>query len=101
MRWLLAGLLAILLIVLQYRLWLAEGGIAEAVRLRSRIEAEQMRNAELEARNSVLERQVIELQSGTRVLEKSAREDLGLIREGETYFQFKDDQDDQTQERPK
>lgn len=92
MRWLLAGLLATILLVLQYRLWLAEGGIAEVSRLKARIEAEQARNAELESRNGILERQVIDLQSGTRVLEQRAREDLGLVRDGEIYFQFKDDQ---------
>lgn len=90
MRWLMASLL-VLLLLLQYRLWLAEGGIAEAVRLQAQIEQEQARNAELETRNQQLERQVLELQTGRRVLEQRAREDLGLVREGEVYYQFKDD----------
>tara|TARA_B110000503_G_scaffold113580_1_gene170516 strand:- start:460 stop:768 length:309 start_codon:yes stop_codon:yes gene_type:complete len=89
MRWVLAGLL-ILLVFLQYRLWLAEGGIAEALRLSDRIAREEALNAELEARNALLERQVLELQTGDKVIEQRAREQLGLIREDEVYFQFVD-----------
>ncbi|MDB4281927.1 septum formation initiator family protein [Paraglaciecola sp.] len=89
MRWVLAGLL-ILLVFLQYRLWLAEGGIAEALRLSDRIAREEALNSELEARNALLERQVLELQTGDKVIEQRAREQLGLIREDEVYFQFVD-----------
>ena len=87
MRWLLVGLTA-LLILLQYRLWLAGGGIAEAVRLNARIEEQQKTNAQLQARNALLEQQILELQNGSRVIEHRAREDLGLVKEGEIYFQF-------------
>ena len=61
MKLLLVVLLA-LLALLQYRLWLAEGGIAEAVRLQERIAEEQAINAELKARNDALATQVMELQ---------------------------------------
>lgn len=98
MRWLLAGLVA-LLVLLQYRLWLAEGGIAEAVRLQARIDEEQKRNAGLEARNADLERQVLDLQSGNRVVEQRAREELGLVKEGEIFYQFADEKtQDSTQQ---
>lgn len=90
MRWLLVGLAA-LLVLLQYRLWLAGGSIAEAVRLQTQIEQEQARNAELAARNALLEKQILELQQGTRVVEQRAREDLGLIKDGEIYVQFADE----------
>ena len=90
MRWLLVGLTA-LLILLQYRLWLAGGGIAEAVRLNARIEDQQKTNAQLQARNALLEQQILELQNGSRVIEQRAREDLGLVKEGEIYFQFTDE----------
>ena len=89
MRWLLVGLTALLLL-LQYRLWLAGGGIAEAVRLNARIEEQQKTNAQLQARNALLEQQILELQNGSRVIEQRAREDLGLVKEVEIYFQFTD-----------
>ena len=87
MRWLIGGLLGLLLL-LQYRLWFAEGGLAEANRLQAQLEEVEAENAELTARNEALTREVIALQDGTEAVEKNAREHLGLIKEGEVYFQF-------------
>ena len=87
MRWLIGGLLGLLLL-LQYRLWFAEGGLAEANRLQAQLEEVEAENAELTARNEALTREVIALQDGTEAVEKNARENLGLIKEGEVYFQF-------------
>ena len=87
MRWLLGGLLGLLLL-LQYRLWFAEGGLAEANRLSVRLDNAEAENAELSARNEVLTNEVIALQGGNEAVEKNARENLGLIKEGEIYYQF-------------
>ena len=90
MRWLIVILLS-LLAALQYRLWLGEGSLAEQHRLELQVEEQMRINSELKARNAVLEREVLELQTGNRGLEQRAREQLGLIREGETYYQLVDD----------
>ena len=87
MRWLLACLLLILLF-LQYRLWVAEGSLAEQQRLERQVLEHTAVNKELRERNAVLEREVLELQSGNAGVEQRAREQLGLVREGETYYQF-------------
>lgn len=87
MRWLLVALLAIL-VVLQYRLWIAEGSLAEQSRLEQQVAEQTGINAQLTARNAVLEREVLELQTGNKGVEQRAREQLGLIREGETFYQF-------------
>jgi len=87
------ALLAVLILLvgfLQYRLWLAEGGIGEMVRLQEQIAAEEAVNAELRQRNDELARQVLELQNGHLVIEQRAREDLGLVGEDEVYYQFAD-----------
>ena len=89
MRWLFLTLL-LLLGVLQYRLWIAEGSLAEQRRLELQAEEQSRINTELEARNAVLEREVLELQSGNEGVEQRAREQLGLVREGETYYQVVD-----------
>ena len=89
MRWLLVALLAILL-VLQYRLWIAEGSLAEVNRLERQFEEQTRINRQLRQRNAVLELEVLELQTGNQGLEQRAREQLGLIREGETFYQFVD-----------
>ena len=87
MRWLIGGLLGFL-VLLQYRLWFAEGGLAEANRLQVQLEEAEAENAELTARNAALTRELIALQDGTAAVEKNARENLGLIKEGEVYYQF-------------
>jgi len=89
-RWLLLVLL-ILFGLLQYRLWLGEGGLAERNRLQRQIEEQVHINEDLRARNAVLEREVLELQTGNKGLEQRAREQLGLVREGETYYQLLED----------
>jgi cell division protein FtsB len=89
LRWLLLSLL-VLLGALQYRLWFAEGSLAEQHRLELQVDEQTLINSELQARNSVLDREVLELQSGNNGVEQRAREQLGLIREGETFYQVVD-----------
>ena len=89
MRWLLLSLLVVLG-ALQYRLWFAEGSLAEQHRLELQVEEQTLINSELQARNSVLDREVLELQSGNNGVEQRAREQLGLIREGEIFYQVVD-----------
>ena len=89
MRWLLVALLS-LLVVLQYRLWFAEGSLAEQHRLEIEVEQQRRINSQLQERNAVLEREVLELQSGNKGVEQRAREQLGLVREGEMFYQFAD-----------
>jgi cell division protein FtsB len=90
LRWLLGGLFALLL-VLQYRLWIAEGSLAEKHRLQQQVGEQTAINTDLRERNAALEREVLELQGGNAAVEQRAREQLGLIREGELYYQFPDD----------
>jgi cell division protein FtsB len=89
MRWLLATLLLIL-VVLQYRLWIADGGLSEQARLKRQVQEQTRINEELRQRNAVLEREVLELQTGNAGVEQRAREQLGLVREGEVFYQFVD-----------
>ena len=90
MRWLLVALLVILA-GLQYRLWFAEGSLAEQHRLELQVQEQEKINRELLQRNAVLEREVMELQSGNKGVEQRAREQLGLVREGEMFYQFVED----------
>ena len=89
MKWLAAGLFTLLLL-LQYRLWFAEGSRAELARLEAKIETQQTVNAGLSQRNRKLELEVLDLQRGLDSLEERARQDLGMIREGETFYQIVD-----------
>ena len=86
MKYLLLGML-LLLAALQYRLWFAEGSLAERHRLELQVEQDEAVNSTLRDRNAVLEREVLDLQTGNDGLEQRAREQLGLVREGEVFYQ--------------
>jgi cell division protein FtsB len=99
LRWLLAILVTIL-VVLQYRLWIAEGSLAEQQRLKAQVEEFTRVNTQLRDRNAVLEREVLELQTGNKGVEQRAREQLNLVREGETYYQVEQDEGGSPLRRP-
>lgn len=88
-RWLLI-LLVVLLVGLQYRLWWGEGGRLELRRLQQQSQDYQRENVRLRERNAQLARQVMDLKAGRTVLEQRAREELGLTRDDEIYYQFVD-----------
>ena len=90
MRLLLLGLLGLLLL-LQYRLWFGEGGIRERQGLETQVRVGEEGNQLLKERNDTLARQVLELQEGDEMLEAVAREELGLVRQGEEFVLFVDD----------
>lgn len=80
-----------LLALLQYQLWLGDGGITERRSLESQVASDSRENRSLRQRNEALADRVIELQEGDEMLEAVAREDLGLVREGEEFILFVDD----------
>jgi len=91
MRWLVAVLL-LLLLLLQYDLWVGEGSLATVRRLQNAIEAQQVENASLQARNRALEAEVRDLKTGTEAVEERARSELGMVKEGETFIQVIEDE---------
>lgn len=83
------ALLAVLLVLLtglQYRLWVAEGSWADVTRLERDIEKQAAENERLKERNRRLSIEVQALKNGLDSVEERAREDLGMIREGETFY---------------
>ena len=83
---LLCLLLVVMLCGLQYRLWFGTNGVAEVQRFEVRIEQQRLGNEELAAQNRTLGAQVVALKSGNAGLESLARTELGMIREGETFY---------------
>jgi cell division protein FtsB len=82
----LAVLGVVLLLALQARLWFSDVGILARRELLERLEQEEMRAAELAARNALLAQEVVAMQSGLMVVEAKARTELGMIKEGETFY---------------
>src|ERR1043165_7945299 len=83
----LAAVLVIVLVLLQYRLWLGDGGMREVHRLRAEIEVQKDQNRELKERNRTLAAEVQDLKKGTVAIEERARTDLGMVGRGETFYQ--------------
>ena len=81
-------LLVVALGLVQARLWSPDDGLREVLRLRDLIAERSLENRELAARNAVLEGEVQDLKQGLAAAEERARADLGMIAEGETFYQI-------------
>lgn len=96
MKWLLPVLLA-LLAALQYRLWVGEGSFAEVARLEEAIARQQVENDKMRERNRVLAVEVNELKSGLDAVEERARLEMGMIKDGETFYMLVEPQPNKSQ----
>jgi len=85
MRWLTLFLAAIFLL-LQYRLWVGEGSLAHKLSLEREVDKQQQENEQLRERNQILANEVNDLKDGLEGVEERARIDLGMIKEGETFY---------------
>ncbi|MFT5220024.1 MAG: cell division protein FtsB [Planctomycetota bacterium] len=85
---LLVAVLLVLLISLQYRIWFGDGSLSEVVQLSNELDIQKQKLRELESRNKILEAQVLDLQNGLDAFEEKARNDLGMIKQGETFIQL-------------
>lgn len=87
---LLTIVLAMLLIAIQFPLWLGKGGWMRVWDLDRQLNAVQAKNAELKDRNDKLASEVRDLKEGTGAVEERARYELGMIKEGEVFVQIID-----------
>ncbi len=87
MRWL-VWLLVVLLVLLQYKLWVGDGSFAEVWDLYQQVETQREANQQLRERNQALEAEVQDLKQGLGAIEERAREELGMIKKGETFYQI-------------
>ncbi len=90
MRWLLLGLI-LLVVLFQYQLWFGENSLREKGKLESRIHKQVGENEKLKARNQELVDAVSGLKEGSEGIEERARRDLGMVREGETFYMTADE----------
>jgi cell division protein FtsB len=84
----LISVLILVFIGLQYKLWFGDGSLSEVVQLTRELENQKTKLQELEERNRILEAQVLDLQNGLDAFEEKARNDLGMIKRGETFIQL-------------
>ena len=81
-------LLAVILVGLQFKLWVGNGSFAEVWRYSRAVKEQQQENARLEERNKTLDAEVLDLKQGLESIEERARSELGMIRDNETFFQI-------------
>jgi cell division protein FtsB len=84
------GLLVVLVLALQLRLWVSENGFRGVSRLRVQVATQREENASLSQRNRRLEAEVYDLKKGFAALEERARSDLGLVGNNESFYIYTD-----------
>lgn len=84
---LLTAIFILLLILIQYPLWAGKAGWYNVFQLSNEYQAQKEINVELKKQNDALRAEVNDLKNGTDAIEEKAREELGMIKKGEIYFQ--------------
>jgi len=80
--------LALLLLLIQYPLWLGKGGWLRVAELEKEVAAAQEKNEGLRQRNAKLASEVNDLKDGTGAVEERARFELSMIKQNEIYVQI-------------
>ncbi|MGH8614242.1 MAG: cell division protein FtsB [Gammaproteobacteria bacterium] len=88
----LAAVLMLLLVALQYKLWLSEDGLREIWELKKAIASQRAENKRLSERNLGLAAEVTDLKHGLEAVEERARSEMGMIKKGEVFYQLIDEQ---------
>lgn len=87
MRWV-TGILLVLLVWLQYPLWLGPGNWRQVWHLREQLEQQNALDNRLAVRNEAMQAEVQDLKQGLAAVEERARMELGMVRKDEVYFQI-------------
>ena len=82
--------LAALIVLIQYPLWLGKGGWLRASDVDRQVTAQKTKNGELQRRNTGLAAEVNDLKTGTEAIEERARFELGMVRPGEVFYHYAD-----------
>lgn len=87
---LLALVLAALIVLIQYPLWLGKGSWLRVWEVDQQIRAQREVNQKLQIRNAALDAEVRDLKQGFEAIEERARSELGMIKQDEIFFQLLD-----------
>lgn len=89
MKLLRLGLLLLLLLI-QWPLWVGEGGWFKAWDRERTLDSQRRSNEVLKQRNLALEAEVHDLRDGTAAIEERARSELGMTKNAEVFVQVLD-----------
>ncbi|TRW96371.1 septum formation initiator family protein [Candidatus Methylobacter oryzae] len=80
------AIIILLIIHLQYRIWIGDGSVAEIEAYQLRLDDLKKQVEEKRQRNEALYAEVLDLRKGQEAIEERARDELGMIKEDETFF---------------
>ena len=81
-------ILAAIILLLQYPLWLGKGSWLKVWEVDRQVEAQKKINQQTQLRNAALDAEVRDLKQGTDAIEERARSDLGMVKRDEVFFQI-------------
>ena len=84
----LVGLIALL----QYPLWLGKGSWSRVWEVDQQLRTQRETNLKLQTRNTALDAEVRDLKQGLDAIEERARNELGMIKQDEIFFQILNEQ---------
>jgi cell division protein FtsB len=86
----LAHVLVVLIIAIQYPLWMGKGSWMRVWEFSTKVDQQKEKNLQLAARNAGLDAEVRDLKQGIDAVEERARVELGMIKQGEVFYQVID-----------
>lgn len=81
-------ILIVLFLYLQFKLWVGDGGIPEVIHLQTEVDIATSKKNKLQERNNALAAEVRDLKKGMDAVEERARNELGMTKDGETFYQI-------------
>ena len=98
-RLILTGLI-VLLVLIQYPLWLGKGSWLRVWDLSRQLDSALVKEQQLKDRNAKLASEVQDLKEGTGAVEERARYELGLIKDNEVFVQILEGEEKKPVSRP-
>jgi cell division protein FtsB len=80
------AILVLFLLLLQHRLWFGKNSVSDYLALKASVVQQEQQNDKLVKRNKVIYADIFDLKNGLQAVEERARNELGMIKDGETFF---------------
>ena len=81
-------ILVVLLLYFQFKLWVGDGGIPDVMHVQNEVDNAKIKEQKLRERNKALAAEVHDLKQGLEAIEERARNELGMIKSDETFYQI-------------
>jgi cell division protein FtsB len=75
-------------VLLQYRLWFGKNSVSDYLALKENLLHQKEANDKLRQRNKLLFADIDDLKLGLEAIEERARNELGMIKDNETFFRL-------------